>query len=852
MKRVACVALAVWLASTAEGAEWPCMVGGNDNRNGFLAVNGPTQPTLRWVGGRPARMGFPIAIDGPRLATTRWEDPSPPLESFVVVHDVETGQEIWSRDLPPDPTETFRAHAVGMRDGLVYATRAGFGRYGPLYALDLADGSTRWRTTVDIGEYEEEGAAFADDGDPIIGNPHSVMRFDRGTGAMVWSAPRLVGGGGGGSAVVRGARTYVWDLVPGFGMGVTALDTATGSRLYQGQVQACLACAQQTNLFLGPDGTVYAPRTNTVGANELVALTDTGTALQVKWRAPLGGVVFASFGVGPDGSVYSYTSDFHLARLNPADGSLLATSPEPLTSGTDFFFPRIAIDAAGLIYITNGVQDSRLFSFNPDLTLRWTELIPDVQFGGPALSASGILFVAGSGNNLRAYQTMGVSVADAKVVEGDDGTSGLVFLVSVPTPPATPVSVEFTTADLTATADDYEPLSATLTFASGTSVLPVSVRVAGDVQIEGNETLALRLSHPIGASLADGDAVGTIFDDDPKASLVDCVGTEGNVGLTPCSTDVVLTAPTVGPVSLDFQTLRGSATPGQDYVAASGSLTIAAGQTRLTIPFQVIGDTRVENDESFLVSIGNVTGAFPGDTFAWATIADDDAPSLASLELIDGSDERRLLASTEPGGAPQAFFRMRQEPHSSYEVVADELSGDVRPLSLVRLAPDNVQILQEAVHAGTGPVRTLRWENSMPAPTVNQHIRVGIAGCGAGCAQGGGYRLRAVDTTLRGARFNNSGAQRTLVIIQNTRESFALGTLWFWSADGSLLHSRSIQVPARGTLTLDTASLGVLAGRTGSLTVSHAAPLGTLVGKTVTLDPVSGFSFDTPLLPRQR
>jgi outer membrane protein assembly factor BamB len=827
-------------------------VGGNTSRNGFLAVNGPTTPQLRWVGSRNANIGFPIAIEGSRLVTTRWGAGPNVLDSLIVVHDVETGQEIWSRDLPPDPSQTFRAHAVGMRDGLVYASRAGFGRAGPLYALDVADGSTRWKTTVDIDDDEESGAAFADDGDPIIGNFDSVMRFERSTGALVWRAPRSGPDSGGSTPVVRGSRTYIWDVSAAFGMGITVLDTATGARLYQAQVQPCPACTQQTGLFAGPDGTVYAPRTNTIGANELVAFTDTGTALQVKWRAPLGDVGFASFGVGPDGSVYSYSDDFRIVRLSPVDGSVLATSADPLTSGTVFFFPRIAIDAAGLIYVTNGVQDSRLFSFNPDLTLRWTDTIPDVQFGGPALSASGFLFVAGSGNNLRAYQTAGVSVLDAEAVEGDDGTSGLLFMVSMPSPAAAPVTVDFATADLTATADDYQPLSGTLTFAPGTSIASVFVRIRGDLLIEGPETVGLRLSSPAGAVVADGEGVGTIVDDDPKASIEDCFVPEGDQGLSPCWATIVLSGAASFPVTLDYRTLGGSATAGVDYVAASGSVTFAPGETRVPVPFQVMGDTLVEIDESFLVSIDNIAGAFAGDTYAWATIVEDDAPSLSSLELIHGSDERRALVPPRPGSVPQTYFRLRQDPHSSYEVLADELSGEVRPLLLVRLGADNVSVYQEAVNLGTGPARTLSWENNTSAPTSNQHIRVGIEGCGAGCTQAGGYRLRVFDTTLRGARFNNTGAQRTIAILHNTSDQVVHGTLWFWDQDGGLRHSRVFILFPRSTQILDTAALGILAGRSGSLTVSHVGRHGTLVGKAVIVDPVGGFSFDSPLLPRER
>ena len=46
---------------------------------------------------------------------------------------------------------------------------------------------------------------------------------------------------------------------------------------------------QQTLPFVGPDGTVYAPRNqNNTAVDYLIAYTDTGTELVEKWRTPLG------------------------------------------------------------------------------------------------------------------------------------------------------------------------------------------------------------------------------------------------------------------------------------------------------------------------------------------------------------------------------------------------------------------------------------------------------------------------------------------------------------------------------------------------------------------------------------
>ena len=127
-------------------------------------------------------------------------------------------------------------------------------------------------------------------------------------------------------------------------------------------------------------------------------------------------------------------------------------------------------------------------------------------------------------------------------------------------------------------------------------------------------------------------------------------------------------------------------------------------------------------------------------------------------------------------------------------------------------------------------------------------------GCGTDCGVDDVYRLRFYETTLAGPRFNNSGSQTTVLLLQNSTDATVDAAIHFWSPDGTLLatHVPSPPLAPKTTLVLDTAQVPGLAGTSGSITVAHAAPHGGLSGKTVALEPATGFSFDTPLLPRPR
>ena len=108
----------------------------------------------------------------------------------------------------------------------------------------------------------------------------------------------------------------------------------------------------------------------------------------------------------------------------------------------------------------------------------------------------------------------GVSVADARVREAEGAS--LKFRVTLDTPQTSTVSVRYATSDGTAVAgEDYAGVSGALRFAPGQTAKTVEVAVFDDAHDEGAETLALTLSRPFGARLADAQATGTIANTDP-------------------------------------------------------------------------------------------------------------------------------------------------------------------------------------------------------------------------------------------------------------------------------------------------------------------------------------------------
>jgi glucose/arabinose dehydrogenase len=444
-----------------------------------------------------------------------------------------------------------------------------------------------------------------------------------------------------------------------------------------------------------------------------------------------------------------------------------------------------------------------------------------------------------------------LSVGDVTVTEGDAGGSTAVFTVSLSAAVAPTVTVQYATADGTAVAgSDYAPVTGTLTFPPGTVTRTVSVPILGDLLDEDDETFTLDLSNPTNATIADGQGQGTITDDDPLPALFagDCASREGRAGSVPCDFTVTLVPVSGRTVTVAYATADGTATAGTDYVAASGSLTFPPGVTQQLVSVSVLADAAIEGDESFFLDLSSPTNATLGDAQGTGTILDDDAGSLSMLELSHGTN-----LSTDLSGGTADLYRISQRPLASYEVVLDAVSGDAVPgLLLERLASDNSTVAQTAGPVGTGSALSLRWENPFSATVNNQHIRVRSPACGSGCGTDDVYRLRVYDTSLSTARFNNAGSQITVLVVQNRSAQAVSGHVQFWGVSGTLLASPSFSLSPQAVLVLNTASLPALQGKGGSLTVSHDGAYASVAGKTVALEPATGFSFDSPLELRPR
>ncbi|QDM41003.1 Calx-beta domain-containing protein [Altererythrobacter sp. TH136] len=241
-----------------------------------------------------------------------------------------------------------------------------------------------------------------------------------------------------------------------------------------------------------------------------------------------------------------------------------------------------------------------------------------------------------------------VSIANTQLVEGDNGTSQMVFTLTR-TGGNAAFSVDASTANVSATAgSDYVANSQTINFAAGQNTATFSVTVNGDTINEVNESFQVNLSGATnGATIGTGTATGTILNDDATFTISGASVVEGN---TPVS--VVQVQVSRDPANSQFattlytQAVAGTATAGSDYDGGTTTVNFAAGQSTAFVSIAIVGDQVIEPNETFTVNLYSNAGRTNLLSSSTVTIVNDDGSSVTNA-FGPGND---VLYATSAGG----------------------------------------------------------------------------------------------------------------------------------------------------------------------------------------------------------
>ncbi len=223
----------------------------------------------------------------------------------------------------------------------------------------------------------------------------------------------------------------------------------------------------------------------------------------------------------------------------------------------------------------------------------------------------------------------------------------------------TAVTVNLSTSG-TADAEDVGSVPASVSFAEGEFTRTITLTVAGDTKMEEDETFALTITSISERATLLNDSVSlTIVNDDlvpsPVYNLAIAASaiTETNATQT---VDVVVTRDRADAASTVTFSRSGTASA-DDVHNAPATIAFAAGELSKTVTLEIVGDTLVEDDETFTFAISNISepATLLNDTVN-LTIANDDLGRVAVADWarLNVGDQGRyaMLSYWEENGRP--------------------------------------------------------------------------------------------------------------------------------------------------------------------------------------------------------
>jgi|GEM_PF-922250 len=255
-----------------------------------------------------------------------------------------------------------------------------------------------------------------------------------------------------------------------------------------------------------------------------------------------------------------------------------------------------------------------------------------------------------------------LSIDDVMVNE-DAGIA--TFTINLDQASAQDVMVDFDTIAGTAVnPDDFTDTTGTVTIAAGQTSAIVSVPIISDNLSEGDETFSVNLSNAVNANIVDPQGIGTITDNDvpPNLSIDNVTVNEADGTAT---FTVSLSQASGQNVTVDFNTIAGTAEDLNDFIGNSGTLTILAGDITGTITVDIIDDALDEPSENFTVELSNATNATIADAEGVGTITDNDAAPELSINDVTVNE-----------GAGTATFTVSLTQASSQDVTINFATND--------------------------------------------------------------------------------------------------------------------------------------------------------------------------------
>ncbi|MBD9402135.1 autotransporter domain-containing protein [Comamonas sp. CMM02] len=505
-----------------------------------------------------------------------------------------------------------------------------------------------------------------------------------------------------------GTAPYTYDITEGSlptGLSLAANGTLSGTPTTAGSYSFTVT-ATDSSTGVGPYSRSYSyAGTVAAGATPVVSsvtpsygpstggttVTITGTGLSGATAVTFGATAATGFMVNSSTQIIATSP---AGAAGTVDIRVTTAGGTSATSVADQFTYSAAQQTQTITFVNPGAQN---FGTTPTLTATsssgLTPTFTSSTTGVCTITSSGVLtFVTAGSCTIEADQAGNTTYAQAPYVPQTFTVNAVV--------PGAPVVGVATAGDTQATVTFTAPASSggAAIIAGGYTVTasPGGASVTGSsspITVTGLTngvpyTFTVTATNSAGtgiASAASNSVTPSTLAPLPSLSINDVSRAEGNAGTTAFIFNVTLTPVSASTVTVNYATINGTATAPSDYTATSGTLTFTPGQTTQTVTVQVNGDTTVEPDETFFVSLSNPVSAMIARAQGVGIIFNDDSASSVS--------------------APNKTVSVAAGAEALVDVVAGATGGPFTAATVVSLIPSNAGVATIAGGVGAYSVR---------------------------------------------------------------------------------------------------------------------------------------------------
>ena len=264
-----------------------------------------------------------------------------------------------------------------------------------------------------------------------------------------------------------------------------------------------------------------------------------------------------------------------------------------------------------------------------------------------------------------------VAVYATEPVATESGQAGL-FTFKRAGDAAAPLTVWFSRSGTATPGADFAALPSSVTFAAGASAASLPVVPILDTQTEGPETVVLTLTASGAYSRGVSDSATVTLVGDPPRASVQAIDTG--------AFRIALVSASFGPVTIQYR-LGGTATPGIDYQALPGTVTLPPGQ--ITATLDIIPETNTQNEsaETVVLTLMPGSGYLPDPAALEASLVITHTPSLNTPPVLAEISDQSILAGRTLEIATQATDAEAPPQTLQFGLAEQPQGADINPVT---------------------------------------------------------------------------------------------------------------------------------------------------------------------------